>query len=353
MRKIAVVCNYKLNSNRVGGMDRFFVAYDEECKKLGCVISWFFSGGVKYNFYDNLDVHICEKDLYLEFLNFHQTNEYNIVITHFVELCTPFFKKVKTLNTPNIIAVDHNPRPLGGFSFKKKLKNRIKGRLYSKYIDRFIGVSKYTVEQILKDYGNILKKKAEVVYNGIATEIYLKRNQPNIGKFIVASHLRPSKGIQDLIHAVSLLNSAAKDKMIIDIYGEGPMENELKELVRSLELDTVFTFKGSTPELPNLYRNYSFLLQPTYMECFSLSILESLASNVPVITTQVGGNEEVVKNGVNGFIFPAKDINELSVLLENILDRSKSIQKNTSIKIKEDFNLSQMVNNHINLLPCI
>ncbi|WP_034922787.1 glycosyltransferase family 4 protein [Gillisia sp. CAL575] len=352
-KNIAVICNYNLNPNRIGGMDRFFVAYDGECKKLGYKISWFFAGGRKYDFYDDLEVHICSKDLYLEFLDFHQTNKYNIVITHFVELCTPFFKTIKTINEPYIISVDHNPRPIGGFRIKKRAKNKLKGILYSKYIDLLIGVSQYTTNCILNDFGMHLQAKTKVVYNGIATDVYLKRKAENFGKFIVASHLRSSKGIQDLIKAVSLLNSAAKDKMIIDIYGEGPIENELKELVRSLELDTVFTFKGSTPELPNLYKNYSFLLQPTYMECFSLSILESLASNVPVVTTLVGGNEEIVINGVNGFIFPAKDVVKLSGLLDEILNRSKKIQKNTFTEIEENFNLSRMVNEHIKLLPCI
>ena len=351
-KNIAVICNYSLNPNRIGGMDRFFVSYDEECKKLGYEISWFFAGGRKYDFYDNLEAHICSKDLYSEFLDIHRTNKYNIVITHFVELCTPFFKTIKTTNNPFIISVDHNPRPIEGFPIKKRVKNKLKGILYSKYIDLFIGVSQYTTNCILNDFGKHLQTKTKVVYNGIATDVYLKREAENFGKFIVASHLRTSKGIQDLIKAVSLVSSEAKNKILIDIYGEGPIEKELKDMVESLELDTVFTFKGSTPQLPNLYKNYSFLLQPTYMECFSLSILESLASNVPVVTTPVGGNEEVVINGVNGFIFPAKDIDKLSALLEEILNRSKKIQKNTFSEIEENFNLSRMVNEHIRLLPC-
>jgi len=351
-KNIAVICNYNLNPNRVGGMDRFFISYDEECKKLGYKITWFFTGGGKYDFYNDLEVHICSKDLNLEFPDFHRTNEYNIVITHFVQLCTPFFKTIKTTNNPFIIAVDHNPRPMDGFPIKKRIKNKLKGILYSKYIDLFIGVSRYTTNCIINDFGKQITTKTKVVYNGIATNIYLKREEENFGKFIVASHLRTSKGIQDLIEAVSLLSSDTKNKMIIDVYGEGPIENELKELVRSLKLNTVITFKGSTPELPNFYKNYSFLLQPTYMECFSLSILESLASNVPVVTTPVGGNEEVVINGVNGFIFPAKDVDKLSALLEEILNRSKKIEKNTYSEIEDNFNLSRMVNEHISLLPC-
>jgi len=352
MKSLAVVCNYTLNPLRIGGMDRFFVAYDEECKKLGYKISWFFAGGIKHDFYKNLEVHICSKDLYSEFLDFHHLNEFRVVITHFVEMCIPFFKIIKTKNNPFIISVDHNPRPIGGFPIRKRVKNKLKGLLYSKYTDLFVGVSRYTANCILNDFGRHLQTKTKVVYNGIATDIYLKREAENFGKFIVASHLRNSKGIQDLIESVSLLSPAAKNKMIIDVYGDGPIESELKGLVESLKLDGIFTFKGSTPELPNLYKNYSFLLQPTYMECFSLSILESLASNVPVVTTPVGGNEEVVRNGTNGFIFPAKDVDELSVLLEAILNRSKKIKSNTYTEIEANFNLSRMVNEHIKLLPC-
>lgn len=334
-------------------MDRFFVTYDEECKKLGYEISWFFAGGIKYDFYDNLEAHICSKDLNLEFLDFHRKNEYKTVITHFVELCTPFFKNLKSINDPFIIAVDHNPRPLGGFTKKKRIKNKLKGILYSKYIDLFIGVSKYTADSILKDYGTYLKPKTKIVYNGIATEVYQKRKLENFGKFIVASHLRSSKGIQDLINAISLLSVENKALIQIDIFGEGPMEIKLKEMVKRLELESIFTFKGSTPELPNLFKNYSFLLQPTYMECFSLSILESLASNVPVITTPVGGNEEIVEDGVNGYIFPAQDIEALKNILTEILLSKGEIQKEVAIKIERDFTLKRMVEDHVKLLECI
>lgn len=351
-KRIAIICNYHLNPNRIGGMDRFFVAYDDACKHLGYEISWFFSGGKNHAFYKGLEVHICSKDLQLEFLEIHKKNSYQMVISHFVQLCTPFFKKIKAVNNPYVITVDHNPRPLEGFPIKKRIKNKLKGILYSKYIDLFIGVSRYTTNCILNDFGKHLQTKTKVVYNGIATDVYLKREEENFGKFIVASHLRASKGIQDLIKAVSLLSKETKNKLKVDIFGEGPMEKELKQLVKSLNLENNFTFKGSTPELPNLYKDYSFLLQPTYMECFSLSILESLASNVPVITTPVGGNEEVVTHGINGFIFPAKDFNELSRVLEDIINRTKSIQKDTALEIEENFTLTRMVNDHLNLFPC-
>src|SRR5690606_18998433 len=126
------------------------------------------------------------------------------------------------------IAVDHNPRPFSGFPLKKRIINRIKGQLYSGYIDLFVGVSNYTGSSILEDYGKFIEKKLKVIYNGIATEIYSLKENENSGKFIVASHLRASKGIGDLIEAVNLLPEDLRSQIQIDIYGEGPLENELK-----------------------------------------------------------------------------------------------------------------------------
>ncbi len=353
-KNIAVICNYGLNPERIGGMDRFFVAYDRACKEKGYTVDWYFSNCETHSFYENLKI-FASKGISAEDRFMQQTSgfkTYDVVITHFVELCTPFFQKIKKDQKAYIIAVDHNPRPLNGFPLKKRIKNKLKGRLYSRYIDCFVGVSQYTADCILEDYGSNLRNKTKVVYNGIDTSIYLKRTEENLGKFIVASHLRASKGIQDLISAVDQLPDNLKGKIKIDIFGEGPMENELKEKTAKLKLENSIQFKGSSPDLPNLFKDYSYLIQPTYMECFSLSILESLTANVPVVTTNVGGNGEIIFEGQNGFIFKAGDIRSLATIIEKILQRELKIKKDVSILIKQEFTLQKMVEEHLKLLPC-
>jgi glycosyltransferase involved in cell wall biosynthesis len=352
--KIAVICEYSLNPDRIGGMDRFFIAYDQACKEKGFEVDWFFSNCRPHPFYKNLKVFDSEGS-YAEQEFLSETayaNPYDIVVTHFIELCTPFFQEVWKEQKAYIIAVDHNPRPLHGFPLKKKLKNRLKALLYARYIDRFVGVSKYTVNCILEDYGYHLKNKTLLVYNGIDTCLYKQRKEENFGKMIVASHLRKSKGIQDLIEAVHLLSLENKRLLKIDIFGEGPLEAELKQKVHGYKLEDQISFKGSSAELPKLLQDYSFLLQPTYMECFSLSILEALAANVPVITTPVGGNPEIIKEGENGFIFKAGDIKGLSVILEKVLQKQLHIDKEVGLLIKDQFPLEKMVEEHIKLLPC-
>lgn len=141
-KKTAIVCNYALNPNRIGGMDRFWVAYDAKAKSLGYEVDWYFSDYETFDFFSGLTIY-SDKNQSVESFFIDKINQedlkYDILVTHFVALCTSFFKKAKKSGIQYAIAVDHNPRPLQGFPFSKVVKNKIKGVLYSRYIDQFIG----------------------------------------------------------------------------------------------------------------------------------------------------------------------------------------------------------------------
>ena len=354
-KKIAVLCNYELLPERVGGMDYFFWQFDKKCKENNIQVDWFFPNTATHGNYPDLNIHSSAiENVETHFLNFCKQKEivYSHIITHFLELCTPFFKTTKQLTKATIIAVDHNPRPLNGYPLGKKIKKKIKGFLYSRYIDSFVGVSVYTAKELAKDFGLQIKSKTRVIHNGIPLEDIQERKTRNESKpsFLTASHLRESKGIQDLVQAVFLLPKEIKEEIVIDIYGDGPYRKQLENQVDSLGLGKCFRFMGSSSNLKSVYCKYDYMLQPTHMECFSLSILESLAANVPVVTTNVGGNEEAVINNGNGYVFKAKDVPALTTLLAEIYLGNKKIGLNTRIDIEKRFSLAKMVDNHFKLL---
>lgn len=355
-KQIAVICNYKLLEDRVGGMDYFYWAFDKKCKDQNIEVHWFFPNTANHGAYHTFNI-IASKNETLEkcFLEFITTQKvyYSNVITHFIELCTPFYAQVKKFHKTNVIAVDHNPRPFVGYPLKKRLNKKIKGFLYSKYIDLFLGVSDYTSNAILKDFGGRLKSKTHTVYNGVLIDDIIPKVTTRLKlnpKFLVVSHLRYSKGIQDLIQAVSLLSVNLQSKIKIDVFGDGPYKNELMYLVKKQNLESAIIFRGSQSNLNQLYRNYDYLIQPTHMECFSLSILESLAANIPVVTTPVGGNLEIIANSYNGFIFETKNSKELSRLLTDLIIGEKEIKGNTRTLIENNFSIELMVKNHIKFI---
>jgi glycosyltransferase involved in cell wall biosynthesis len=354
-KKIAVLCNYELLPERVGGMDYFFWQFDSKCKANDIQVDWFFPNQSDHGEYAALTIfdsrYESVENYFLSFCKTHKS-EYTHIITHFIELCTPFFYKIKQFSEAKIIAVDHNPRPLSGYPLKKRIEKRIKGILFSRYISVFVGVSDYTVNEIIRDFGSVVKKKTLTIYNGVIFEDILQRIDRNIlhPTFLTASHLRESKGIQDLIAAVALLPTAIQKEIKIDLYGDGPYKSILFEKMKHHNVTHCFTFMGSSPHLKALFSNYDYMLQPTHMECFSLSILESLAANVPVITTNVGGNEEVIVSGENGYIYKAKDVLALKDILEALYLGHKKIETNTRMLIEECFSLTAMVDHHFALV---
>ena len=354
-RKIAVLCNYELLPERVGGMDYFFWQFDAKCKENDIQVDWFFPNHSSHGDYAKLTI-FQNKTTSIEsfFLNHcvQNSSKYEAIITHFIELCTPFFYKVKQQTTAKIIAVDHNPRPLNGYSLKKRLQKKAKGLLFSKYIDLFVGVSNYTVNEIIKDFGSTLTHKTVAIYNGVMINDIKVRQQRNTIKptFMVASHLRESKGIQDLIESVMILPPEIKNEIKIDIFGDGPYKDQLMQIIKKKKVTDNFRFMGSHPNLKEVFCQYDYMLQPTHMECFSLSILESLAANVPVITTNVGGNQEVITTNENGFILKPKDIHALMNVIKKVYLGDFKITQNTRTLIEEAFSLDKMVENHFKII---
>lgn len=350
--KIAVLCDYRLLPERVGGMDLFFIRFHAACNAAGIDVDWFFPNTATHAGYDALRIHACTDGIERTFLQHKPSTAYSAIVTHFLEICTPFYARIKT-RANLVICVDHNPRPIKGYPFRKVIEKRLKGFLFSRYIDLFVGVSNYTTRELAKDFGPHIRKKSNTVYNGIDTTGITPRLSEKMKpyRFLVASHLRPSKGIQDLIEALRLLSPEQREIVTVDIYGEGPLESELKRRADEYGLGRIVAFKGSTDSLHRLYQEYDYMIQPTYMECFSLSILESLAANVPVLTTPVGGNTEVITDGVNGVLFPAGNPSKIAEVLKRICNDEYQLEVNTRALIEAHFTIEHMVKNHLALLP--
>jgi glycosyltransferase involved in cell wall biosynthesis len=332
-KKIAIISNHILSPDRIGGMEHFYKRFDDIVKQNDTCIDWYFTDYNGYAFLKDLTIFSADGNTVEEtFLRVskEQQKEYDIIYTHFTALCSPYYKKIaRQFPKAKIIAVDHNPRPIEGFSKIKKMKNLLKSLLYSKYIAIFIAVSEYSERHLIKDFTRLIQKKIRIIYNGIDTEKYRKKEDfSGTHNFIVTSHLRKVKGIQDIIEAVHRLPQATKEKVRVSVYGEGPYESMLKNMVSEYQLDTQITFKGSVDDLHLKYANYDYLLHASYGETFCYSVVESLISHVPVVTTNNHGNVlKLVEDHNNGFLFNAGDVVKLSEIIEDIVTSKVKINK--------------------------
>ncbi len=122
-------------------------------------------------------------------------------------------------------------------------------------------------------------------------------------------------------------------------------------MVQHLSLQDFFNFKGSIFNLHEMYCNYDYLIHPSHGETFCYSVVESLMSNLPVITTLNQGNVlGLVLENENGFLFEEANILELKEILQNILTHKLKIDTCPSNDTLDNLSLTKMVANYFALL---
>jgi glycosyltransferase involved in cell wall biosynthesis len=129
---------------------------------------------------------------------------------------------------------------------------------------------------------------------------------PDVLLFGAVGRHVPIKGYSDLIDAFALL-ADQRPKVALVLFGEGPLSSDLKSAVGRLKLDDRVFFMGSTDDVANVYAQLDFFVLPSLSEGLSVTLLEAMASNVPVIATEVGGTTEIVIHRETGLLCRPSD----------------------------------------------
>ncbi len=145
---------------------------------------------------------------------------------------------------------------------------------------------------------------------------YVERKSPRDGAwhFVQACRLIEKKGIDDALHAFAKF-TAKFPKGHFTIAGDGPLRGELEKLTQELDLHDRVTFAGflKGTELRELYHRAHMFIHPSRMtadhnqEGVPNSMLEAMATGLPVIATLHGGIPEAVCDGVSGILVTERD----------------------------------------------
>lgn len=169
--------------------------------------------------------------------------------------------------------------------------------------------------------------RIDVVPNGVDVDRFqpLCRDEtaPKEGKIalLVVARLIEIKGIQHLLTALSLLPEEMRRKIHLRLCGTGPYEAELRRQAEQVGMTAQVEFSGlvSYEEIPARLHEADLFVLPSLQEGLPLSLLEAMASGLPVVATTVGGIPGVVKDGENGLLVPAADPTALRDALVRLL----------------------------------
>ena len=104
------------------------------------------------------------------------------------------------------------------------------------------------------------------------------------------------------------------------VVGDGGSKKELEEHACRLGLGQRIVFTGFRSDVPDLLSEAAISVLPSLSEGTSNTLLESMAAGIPVIATRVGGNPEVIEDGVSGLLVPPRDSAALAAATGRLLE---------------------------------
>lgn len=132
--------------------------------------------------------------------------------------------------------------------------------------------------------------------------------------------LNLSKGVSTILEGFASLSHRFVDVRLL-IVGDGPLRSQLEQQSESLGLGRLARFYGRVPydAVPALLSAGDLFVSPSLDEGMPRSVLEAMAMNLPVVVTPVGGNMEIVSDGINGLLVPPKDPSALEAAISDLL----------------------------------
>ena len=211
--------------------------------------------------------------------------------------------------------------------------------------DKFICVSSYD-QNIGISSGVISEKSSVVIHNGVAvSDISTKEAKEKI-TIIFAGRLSAPKRQDIFLKSIALLDSNIKNNININIIGDGPNKESIKNLSESLGFSSLVSIKSLPTELMGKeYSNSDILVLISDYEAFPMVIIEAMSYGLPVVVSSVGGIPEAVNASVGALVSknnPEDFAKEIKALILNKEDREKKGQ-NARKLIEEKFTINKML----------
>lgn len=227
-----------------------------------------------------------------------------------------------------IIWIEHGPY------FKFNISGIIK-KLYSiasLFADRIITVSENTSDAVCK---NVKFAKMVCIKTGINSDYYSPldrkiktklRSELGIGdKEVILGYsgiICDEKGIMELLEVGNLLvNNHHLVKLMI--VGLGPRLNYSKKFAARRKINHRFIFTGFKPKVKKYLGLFDVMFYPINMGSLSMTLMEAMAMGIPVITRDIGGNRELVVDGVTGYLFKDETPEQLAEMILGLLNDPK------------------------------
>lgn len=195
-------------------------------------------------------------------------------------------------------------------------------------------------------YPKFIQKKTSIIYNPVSETVFQLQEEPKENTIISVGKLDGQKNQKMLINAFASIAEDFPDWKLV-IYGEGPERNALESLVERLKIKDKISLPGRCETVIEEMNKAKVFAFSSDFEGMSNAILEAVCVGLPVVTTNVSGAAELVKDGEGGFVVPIRDEKALADALQKILQdenlREKMMRTNKARakEFKQDMIVNQ------------
>jgi sugar transferase (PEP-CTERM/EpsH1 system associated) len=202
--------------------------------------------------------------------------------------------------------------------------------------------------RVARDVERVPPGKVLVIRNGIDLAGFPAASRPVTGPAARAIHvarLHPVKDQATLLRAARRV-ADAEPGFRLDIVGDGPARAELVALRDELALGGHVRFLGCRDDVAGLLSGADFFVLSSVTEGISLTLLEAMATGLPVVATDVGGNREVVASGRTGLLVPARSPDQLAAAMLQMVrspERTRRMGAAARRRVEEEFDLRRVV----------
>jgi sugar transferase (PEP-CTERM/EpsH1 system associated) len=240
-------------------------------------------------------------------------------------------------------------------------RRQIVRRLFKPFVHRYIAVS--------RDLGFYLQKKVGVppariaqIYNGVDSERFhpageRREEVPCAGfagpeNFVIGTVVR----MQDVKDPVTLARAFVRllhmvpngtRRMRLVMIGDGPLRERVRVLLANAGVEQCAWLPGERNDVARIMRSFDLFVLPSLAEGISNTILEAMASGLPVLATDVGGNPELIEPGVTGTLVPRNDAESMASAMRAYVESAELCRRQGSEArrtVERRFGMEAMVN---------
>jgi sugar transferase (PEP-CTERM/EpsH1 system associated) len=240
-------------------------------------------------------------------------------------------------------------------------RRQIVRRLYKPFVHQYIAMS--------QDLASYLQHKIRVppsriaqIYNGVdstlfhpvgeSRDVMPHANFSGPGHFVIGSvgRMQDVKDPLTLARAFVRLMQAmpgAEQRLRLVMVGDGPLRERVRMLLVEAGVDEYAWLPGERNDIAGMMRSFDLFVLPSLAEGISNTILEAMASGLPVLATAVGGNPELIQTGVTGTLVPRDDPESMARAMRAYAESTELCRRHgmeARRTIERQFGMDAMVN---------